>query len=162
MVVPIRDIKNKSSFTSTFHTITLSMGQTNNTDIVIDPVNDLFKNICDNFDEVRGHSLVSSTHYPKTPSLFLSDRVQRKSDKMVENDLVVPSDSLQLDYVTPKSQGNQVSKAADLTSNTRQQYVENVGPALNNNSTDNSNRFNMQLNYNINQALDSGFWNSNF
>ena len=110
MVVPIRDIENKSSFTSTFHTITLSIGQTNNTNIVIDPVNDLFKNICDNFDEVRGCSLVSSTHYPRTPSLFLSEcdedyatRVQRKSDKMVENDLVVPSDSLQLDYVIPKS-----------------------------------------------------------
>jgi len=51
---------------------------------------------------------------------------------------------------------------ANLISNTRQQYVENVGHALNNNVTDNNNMFNVQLNYDINQALDSESWNSNF
>lgn len=83
------------------------MVQTNNIDMVIDPVDDLFKT--------------------RTLSLSLSEcdedyitRVQRKSDKMVKNDLVALSDSIQLEYVTLKSHGNQVSKAADLTSNTKQ------------------------------------------
>ena len=51
---------------------------------------------------------------------------------------------------------------ADLTSNLRQQHIVNVGPALNNDSSNNNNVFNMQLNYNINQALDSKSWNGNF
>ena len=145
------------------------MGQTDNTDMVINLVDDLFKNICDNFDKVRGHSLASSIHCPKAPSLSSSEcdedyaiRVQRESDKMVNDDLVILSNSPQLEYATPKSQVNQVSKVADLTSNTRQQHVENVGPALNSNLTDDSNIFNVQLNYDINQALDSESWDGNF
>jgi len=51
---------------------------------------------------------------------------------------------------------------AGLTSNIRQQYVENIGLALNDKLTDNSNVFNIQLNYNINQALDPESWDSNF
>ena len=137
--------------------------------MVIDPVNDLFKNICDNFDEVRDHSLTSSIHHPRTLSLSSSEcdkdyvtRIQRESNKMVKDDLIIPSDSSQLEYATSKSQGNQVSKVADLTLNTRQQHIENVGSALNNNLTNDSNVFNMQLNYDINQALDSEFWDGNF
>ena len=81
---------------------------------------------------------------------------------MVKNDQVIPSDSLQLEYVTLKSQGIQVSKATDYTSNTGQQCVESVAPTLNNNVTNNNNVFNIQLNYNINQALDPESWDSNF
>jgi len=68
--------------------------------IVINLVNNLFKDICDNFDEVRGHSLASSKHSPKTLSLSSSEcnesyttRVQRESDKIVEDNLVALSDS---------------------------------------------------------------------
>jgi len=38
----------------------------------------------------------------------------------------------------------------------------NVGPTLNNKSPNDNNVFNVQLNYNINQALDSKSWDGNF
>ena len=125
--------------------------------MVINLVDDLFKGNCDNYDEVRDCSLVSSIHCPRTLSLSSSDRdedyatrVQKESDRMVEDDPVAPTNSLQLEYMSPKSQDNQVSKVANLTSNSRQQHVVNVGPALNNEPPNNNNVFNMQLNYDIN------------
>ena len=81
---------------------------------------------------------------------------------MVEDDPVVPSNSPLLKYTTLKSKGNQVSKMANPSSNARQQYVENVGLVLNNESAENSNIFNIQLNYDIDQALDPESWDSNF
>jgi len=89
-------------------------------------------------------------------------RVQRESDRMDEDDPVAPSNSPQLEYATPNSQSNQVSKAADFTTNTRQQHAGHVDPALNNESTDINNVANIQLSYNINQALDPESWDGNF
>jgi len=51
---------------------------------------------------------------------------------------------------------------AEPPTNSRQQHVENVGLAINNKTAGNDNMFNIQLNYNINQALDSESWDSNF
>jgi len=94
--------------------------------MVINLVDDLFKGNCDNYNEVRGRSLVSSTHRPRTLSLSSNDcdedyatRVQRESDRIVEDNPVAPTNSLQLEYISPKSQDNQVSKVANLTSNSR-------------------------------------------
>ena len=137
------------------------MTPTKDMNMVIDLVDDLFKGNCDNYDKVRGCSLVSSMYCPRTPSLFSSHcdedyaiKVQRESDRIVKNDPVTLTNSPQLKYISPKSQNNQVSKAANLTSNSKQQYVVNIGPALNNKSPNDNNVFNVQLNYNINQALD--------
>ena len=69
---------------------------------------------------------------------------------MVKNDQIVPFDSSQLEYATLNSQSNQVSKATDYTTNTRQQYVECDISALNNNVANNNNVFNIQLQYDIN------------
>ena len=76
------------------------MTHTNNMNMVINSIDDLFKNNCNNFNEVRDHFLVSNIHHLRTPSLFSSKcnedyvtKVQRESDKMDENDLVAPSDS---------------------------------------------------------------------
>ena len=82
-------------------------------------------------------------------------RVQKESDRMVKDNPVAPSDSPQLKYVTLKSQENQVSKVVDSSTNTRQQCVVHIYSTLNNNSTASNNVVNIQLNYNINQALDS-------
>ncbi len=64
---------------------------------------------------------------------------------MVEDDPVALTDSPQLECVTPKSQDNQISKMADLTSNSKQQCVVNISLALNNKSPDDNNMFNMQF-----------------
>ena len=78
--------------------------------MVINLVNDLFKDNCDNYDEVKGYSLVSSMHHSKTLSLFLSNcdenyatRVQRESDRMIENNPIAPTNSPQLEYAFSKS-----------------------------------------------------------
>ena len=84
-------------------------------------------------------------------------RVQRGSDRMVEDDSVTPTDSTQLEYVILRNKGIQVSKVTEPPTNSRQQHVENIGLAINNNTVDNNNVFNIQLNYNINQALDPEF-----
>ena len=81
-------------------------------------------------------------------------RVQKESNRMVKDHPVAISDSPQLEYMTPKSQKNYISKVANPNNNLRQQYVVNTDPALNNNSTTGNNMVNVQLSYNINQALD--------
>ena len=73
MVAPIRDIGNKSLFTSAFHISTSNMTPNSEMDMVIDSVDDLFKSNCDNFNEVRGCSLTSSMHSPRTPSMSSSE-----------------------------------------------------------------------------------------
>ena len=52
--------------------------------------------------------------------------------------------------------------AADPTNNMREQYVPIEGLALNISYSSNENIFNVQLSYNINQALDPESWDSNF
>jgi len=109
MVVSIRDIGNKSFYTSASQTIASNMTLTKNINITIN-VNDLFKGNCNNYDEVRNNSLASSVHCSRTLSLSLSDcdedyttQVQRESDRMVEDDPVAPTNSPQLENVTPNS-----------------------------------------------------------
>ena len=125
--------------------------------IAIDIVDNLFKKSYDNYDKMRGYLITSNTQSPRTLSMFSSEcdekyfvRVQCKSDNMVKNDQIVPFDSSQLEYATLNSQSNQVSKATDYTTNTRQQYVECDTSALNNNVANNNNVFNIQLQYDIN------------
>jgi len=126
------------------------MTLTNNTDMNIDIVNNLFNSDCNNYNEVRGYTMTSNTHSSRTISISSSKcnedyatRVQRESNNMVEDDLVVITDSPQIEYATPSSQPLWVSKASNPPSNARPQHVENTQPTLNNNCTDNGNVFNM-------------------
>ena len=150
MVAPIRDFGNITTFTLAIHSVTDSISPNNDSDMVINSMDDIFKNICNNFDEVRGRSLTLSTYHPRTPSLSSSDcdedyamRVQKESNRMVEDDSVAISDSLQLKYATPKSQENLVSKVADFDTNPRQQHVVNADPVLNNNFITGNNMVNI-------------------
>ena len=74
--------------------------------------------------------MTSNTYSSRTLSISSSKydedyatRVQYESDNMVEDDLVVMTDSLQLKYATLSSQPLWVSKASDLLSNTKPQCV---------------------------------------
>jgi len=89
-------------------------------------------------------------------------KVQWESNNMVEDDPVIMSDNPQLEYATPSSQPHRVSKVSDLPFNVRLQHVNNTQPTLNNCGTENGNMFNVQLPYNVNQALDPESWNGNF
>ena len=132
-------------------------------------VNNILKSACNNYNEVRGHTMTSNTHSPRTASMFSSKcdedyttKVQWESNNMVEDDPVVMSNNPQLEYATPSSQPHWVSKVSDLPSNVRPQHVNNTQPILNNCSTENRNMFNVQHPYDVNQALDPESWDSNF
>jgi len=74
---------------------------------------------------------------------------------MVQNESVTISDSFQLRYATFKRQNQNVSKAADIPSNTRNEHAHNIASTHVNTTVENSNNvINIQLNYDINQALD--------
>jgi len=72
--------------------------------------NALFKNFCDNYNEVRDQLMASNKQDTRTLSMSSSKcdeeyvaRVQRESNRMVEDDYVIASDSPQLKYTTPKT-----------------------------------------------------------
>jgi len=62
---------------------------------------------------------------------------------MVEDNPITSTDSPQLEYATLKNKDIQISKAAELSTNSRQQCVENVSLAINNNTVGNDNMFNI-------------------
>jgi len=128
MVAPIRDFGNISSSTTALYSTTSNMSPNNTLNMIINSNNEFFKKNCDFSNEVRGCSLAYSTYYSRTPSMSSSEcdknyaiKVQRESDRMDEDDPVALSNSPQLKYTTSNSQSNQVSKAADFTTNARQQ-----------------------------------------
>jgi len=117
MIMLIRNFGNITSPTVAICSTTSNMSPNNNMNMIIDSANDFFKKNCDIHDKVRGCSLVHCTYCPRT--LFLSSskcdkdyatRVQRESNRMVEDNPVALSDSPLLEYAAPKSQNNQVSK----------------------------------------------------
>jgi len=77
-----------------------------------------------------------------------------------EDEVQEPIDSSQLSYATQKSQDNKSSRVADLSTNIGPQHVNNMKHAHSN--QDNNNVFNIQLNYDINQAIDPDSWDGNF
>jgi len=82
---------------------------------------------------------------------------------MVQDKPITTSDCIQLEYVSQSAQNPNVSKTADTPSNKRIECGHNVAPTHVNTTTDsNSDVFNIQLNCNINQALDLNSWDGEF
>jgi len=86
------------------------MASNNDINMVVDSLNNLFKKIGNNFDEVRDCSLALSAYCLRISSLFSSDcnedyatRMQKESNRMDEDDFVATSNSVQLEYMTLKS-----------------------------------------------------------
>ena len=118
----------------------------------------------DNYDEVQGVSSVSndSGSIASYAHLEVSNKeyvvwVKRDSDMVVEDDYVIKSNGvsslgtqINIKYSSPSSQQGLVSQAANDNTSLSQQHVSNKDPLLNQSSS--SNMFNIQLNYNPNQA----------
>ena len=73
MVAPIRDFGTKFLSTLATYTLAFSITLSGNMNIVVDSIDDLFKDNCDNFDEVRDHSMTSNMQSPKTLSMSSSE-----------------------------------------------------------------------------------------
>ena len=139
-------------------------------DMVIDNVNDMSMYNYNNYNEVRSCMLTPNSQRFRFLSMFskLSKeeyiiRVQHKSNRMVEDKQNVPFNSPLLEYAMQRNQTKQVSEATNNMNNMGQQHVIHDALALNsNNMVIDNNMFNVQLQYNINQALDPESWNSNF
>ena len=134
----------------------------------------LFQDSSNNYDEIWGHSFVHSTHGSRTPSMSLSEykesyaeQMEKQNDIIVEKDPVVISNGVlslgtqvKVKYVISKSQLSQVSKASNSSTTAYQQHALIEDPTLN--QTVSCNMFNIQLNYDLNQALDLESWDGNF
>ena len=165
MVAPIRDTRNKFFSTSASNSNNSNMASVyNDVDMVDDyVVNKIIFNTSNSNIEVRGCMLVpSATSYRfisisfsnKSEELY-SDHIQRESDRMVQNEPVTTADSFQLEYAAQDRQNQNVSKVANLPSNMKNEHVVNVALTHINPTVANFNNvFNIQLNYDVNQALD--------
>ena len=95
-------------------------------------------------------------------SVDYATRMERLNDLPDNEETREPIDSSQLSHATPGEQCNQVSKAADSSSSREQQCVINEDPALSRATNSNEHVFNVQLSYNVNQALDPESWDGHF
>ena len=94
----------------TTHSTTNNMASSNDIDMVVNPLDNLF-DIGDNFNEVRSHSLALSVHRPRSPSLFSSNcekeyhiRVKRVCDRMDEDNPITSASSIQIKYAIQEGQ----------------------------------------------------------
>ena len=129
-----------------------------NIDMVINPADNLF-DIGNGYENDRDCSLLLSIYRPQLPSISSSEcseehhiHVKRTSDKIDENKPVGSINSIRLEYAFQRGQKDQVSKTTDITSDTLQQCISNKDWALN--LIPGNNVFNINLNYDIDQALD--------
>ena len=61
-----------------------------------------------------------------------------------------------------EKEDNPISKVTDSSISRKQQCVSNEDPALSKITNPNEHVFNVQIPYNINEALDSELWDGNF
>jgi len=123
MVVSIRELGNITLSTTTICSTTNNIALTQDINMVVDPLDNLF-DIGNNFDEVRGCSLVLSTHRPRSSSISLRKcdkeyhiHVKRNSNRMEEDEPVISVGSIQVEYAFQEVRNGQVSKVADNTNN---------------------------------------------
>ena len=166
MVAPTRELANITLSPTAIANVSNNLTPNSDIDIVVDPLDNLY-NIGNSFEEGRGRSLSLSMHKPRFLSISLSEyskeyyiRVKRKSNRIDEDEPVTSIGSIKVEYAFQEGQKDQVSKATDITNNMLQQHVLSEDPASS--STTSNSMFNIQLNYNINQALDPEEWDGNF
>jgi len=166
MVVPIRKLVNITHSTTAMANISNNSTPNSDINMVIDPKDNIF-DIGNTFEERRSHSLLFSIHKPRSPSISSSEcfedyhiHVKRDSNRMDEDEPVGSIGSIKVEYASQGGQNVQVSKATDTTNDTVQQCVLSEDPALN--LTSGNNLFNINLNYNIDKALDPEEWDGDF
>jgi len=158
MVAPTRELANITLSPTAIANVSNNLTPNSDIDMIVDPLDNLY-NIDDSFEEGRGRSLSLSMHKPRSPSISSSKYskeyhiyVKRESNRMNEDEPIISIGSIKVEYTFQERQKYQVSKVTDITNNMLQQCVSKKDPASS--STTSNSVFNIQLNYNINQALD--------
>ena len=135
-------------------------------DMVINLMDNLF-DIGNGFNNERGCSLSLSMHKPRSSSISSSEcseeyhiHIKKISNRVDKDEPVRFIDSIKLEYMSQGGQKDQVSMATDTTNNTMHQCVSNMDWASE--PTPDNNVFNINLNYNIDQALDPEEWDGEF
>ena len=146
--------------------ISNNLTPTSNINMVIDSLDNLL-DISNSFNSERGYSLLLSMHKPRLPSISSSKcseeyhvHVKRRSNRMDKNEPVGTSNSIKLEYIFQGEQKDQVSTTTNTTRNTMHQCASNVDWASK--PMPINNMFNINLNYDIDQPLDSEEWDSRF
>jgi len=166
MVVPIRELANITHTSTAMANISDNLTPNSDINIVFDPEDNIY-NISEGFEKGRGCSLSFNIHKPRSPSISLSECskdyhvcVKRISDRMDEDKPINSIGSIKVEYVSQEGQKDQVSKVTDNTNNTLQQCVSNKVPASS--TTSSNSMFDIQLSYDVDQALDPEEWDSDF
>jgi len=161
MVVPIRDLGNKffSNSATTMFTTRMSIARFGNMN-----VDDVHEGSLDNFDNVRGLTKCPANN-SSLDIMFITNSLVDYAEHMERNNdfvhkVIEPVDSFQLSYITNNNQEIQSSRAAKLSTNMGPQHINNE--ELSHSNYMDNNVFNIQLNYDIDQARDSDSWNGNF
>ena len=145
----------------------ISNNLTPNSDInmVFDPEDNIY-DIGEGFEEERGCSLSFNIQKPRSPSISSSEcskdyhiHVKRMSDRMDKDKPINSIDSIKIEYVSQRKQKDQVSKATDNTNNMLQHVSNKV---LASSTISSNSMFDIQLSYDIDQALNPKEWNSDF
>ena len=82
MVASIRDFRNITTSTSVIHFTTDIMSPNNISNMEFNSFDDIFEKACDYYDEIRGRSLVLSTHY-SYPQVTVIRTMQQEFRKKV-------------------------------------------------------------------------------
>jgi len=126
MIAPIRDLGNKSSFTTTNTSSTLTfelptVSFTNNTEIDLPS-----ESYPDNYDKVRGRILFTNKNTSRDlsmsstiSSVVYHERIANNND--MNNNIDINNNSSTLSYEDEQEKALQVSKAAEHLTNTRLQ-----------------------------------------
>ena len=100
IVVSIKDLGNITSDTLTIHESTLNMTASNDMSMGVDSFSQLFQSISNFFDEIQGHSLLQSTHSPRTLFIFSSkceksyaEHLEKLNDRINKDEPIVISNS---------------------------------------------------------------------
>ena len=166
MVAPVRDTENKffstSAIMTTYLNITLLA-------LVAMNINNFNISNCNNYDDVREYIMSPSKPSTKTVSISSSKALVDYATPMewcnnLPNDDEVgkPINRSQLSHMEGEKEDNPVSKVTDSSISRKQQCVSNEDPALSKITNPNEHVFNVQIPYNINEALDSESWDGNF
>ena len=156
MVVPIRDIGNK--------TFSISANMTSNTNMTLPSskdmdINNIISSNIDSYDDMREQIMSSNKNSLRTVSMSSSEtlvdyatifKMKHLNDLPDDEEIRVPTNSFQLSYMTSRGQDNQVSKMADPSFSMEQQCVSNEDSASSRITNFNEHMFNIQLSYNSN------------